>query len=174
MAEQQTASQPVGPDGNKDEQLCIDFKLNWTSGGQAPRKMHRAGDAVVDGNVVYFKLAMSKRVLAFDLTTSNWSPLPSCLLNQSVLAIVDHQLVTVGGVSLSRDSEGTMVVEPTDKLYTLTGEDSDKYWMLVLPCMLTKRTSVAAISLEKALIFDCSRWIWSTAQAFTICGGHEY
>ena len=115
------------------------IRLNWTQGRNAPCKMKRFADAVVDGSVAYFKPSWTEPVHAYNSTSDTWSRLPDCHTERTTLAIVNGLLTTVGG-------------DYSNKLFSLTGEGRDRKWTEVFPPMTTKRERVTAVTAGRALI----------------------
>ena len=119
------------------------IRMNWTQGREAPCKMSRSTDAVVDGSVAYFRPSMTKEVYAYNSTTDTWSQLPDCRTVRTTLAIVNGLLTTVGG---------TVGGNNNNKLFSLTGEGRDRKWTEVFPHMTTKCCLAIAVTTGRALI----------------------
>ena len=110
-------------------------RLNWTQGRKAPCKMQRLANAVVDGSWAYFNPAWTRKLYAYDSTTSTWSRLPNCRTEHPTLVVVNGLLTTVGG-------------ENSNKLFSLRG----RKWTEVFPPMATKRHWLTALCIGRALI----------------------
>ena len=115
------------------------IRLNWTQGREAPCKMKRSTDAVVNGSVAYFRPSWTNQVHAYNSTTDTWSRLPDCCTERTALAIVKGLLTTVGGGH-------------SNKLFSLTGEGRDRKWTEVFPPMATKGYWAVAVTTGRALI----------------------
>lgn len=115
--------------------------LNWTSGRDAPFVMKRDTNAVVCGNMAYFRpygvLRESSHVLSFNSTTNSWAKLPDCPIRLSTLAVVNGLLTTVGG-------------RCSNELFSfIAGRHK---WTKVFPPMPTERHNVTAVTTNTALI----------------------
>ena len=115
------------------------IRLNWTQGREAPCKMSRSTDAVVDGSVAYLRPSGTNQVHAYNSTTDTWSRLPDCRTERTTLAIVNGLLTAVSGYS-------------SNKLFSLTGEGRDRKWTKVFPPMTKKRVLANAVTIGRALI----------------------
>ena len=112
--------------------------------------MYSWSDAVVSGNVVYLNPAQTKRIYAYDATcpTNAWSQLPDCPCRDCSLAVVDDHLTAIGGDS-----------PITNKLFSLTGEGSDKSWTEKFPPMPTKRYwTVSLYSWPRRVLIVAGGW----------------
>ena len=168
------------------------IKLRWREGEKAPCCMGRSCDAVRDNNTVYYKHGMTKKVYAYHIPSSNWSLIPDCPADSGfALTVIDGLLTAIGG---RRDGKNT------DKLFSLTGEGSDRKWTEEFPPMPTKHRFMAALCTGTALIiaggFDDDNQVlktvevlntetrqWHTApdlpqplaqSSLTLCGGLLY
>lgn len=167
-----------------------DIKLQWVRGKDAPFKMHKSTDAVVDGTMVYFNLGGSKRIYAFDSATEVWSRFPDCPIELTTLAVIKGLLTTIGGWK---------ELECVNQLFSLTGAGRHQDWKEVNPPMPTRRSAVSAaktgavlivaggeradVVLNKVEIFCTVTEQWSTAadlpeplyeSSITICGDKVY
>ena len=120
-----------------------ELKLNWVRGKDAPFKLHKSTDAVVDGGMVYLNLGGSKRVYAFDSTTEAWSRFPDCPIELTTLAVVKGLLTTIGGWK---------ELECFNQLFSLTGTGRHRHWNEVHPPMPTERCFVSAATTGTVLI----------------------
>ena len=116
--------------------------LKWREGEKAPCETFRLFDSVVDGNTVYLQDTDVAKVYSYT-ATSGWASLPDCLYVGSGLAVIDHLLTAIGGNAGS---------ELTNKLFSLTGEGSDKKWTEVFPPMQTERREMSALCTGTSLI----------------------
>ena len=122
-----------------------DIKLGWREGEKAPCEMGRFCDAVVDNSTVYYKYSVSNKIYAYNIPSSNWSPIPDWpKRGGSSIAVIDTLLTMIGGYGY--DSKNT------NKLFSLTGEGSVRRWTEIFPPMPTKRCSVAALCTGTTLI----------------------
>ena len=114
--------------------------LNWRDGGKAPLKIER-GAAVVDGNMAYF-MNCNGEVYSYNASTSTWSMCLKCPYEYGSLAVIDGQLVAIGGCRdwCNKDTY-------TNKLLSLY-----ETWREVFPPMPTKRQSATAVTLKEHLI----------------------
>ena len=126
------------------------INLRWREGEKAPCEMSRINDAVVEGNVVYYRewsLVGRDTIHAYHATTSNWSLIPHCpVYGGFALAVINETLTTVGGYGKNN--------KDTNKLFSLTGAEGDgeKRWREEFPPMPTKRYQVSALCIGTALI----------------------
>ena len=125
------------------------IKSRWREGEKAPCKMGRINDAIVEGNVVYYREWSSvgrDTIHAYHTTTFNWSLIPHCpVYTGFALAVINETLTTVGGYGVD--------AKDTNKLFSLTtGGDGEKSWREEFPPMPTKRYQVCALCIGTALI----------------------
>ena len=120
------------------------FTLRWREAKKAPCKMDRGPNAIVDGDMVYLRVAGCRNIYAYKSTDETWDKLPECETQYCSLAVVNNLLTTIGG----RDS-GDKV---TNQLFSLTGEGRSKTWREVFQSMPTKRSSSVAVCTGQALI----------------------
>ena len=98
----------------------------------APCGMRR-GSATTDDRFAYFTPRGSNSVYQYECSTEKWEELPSFPYQNSGLAIIDRELIAVGGLD---------VLHRTNKLYTLRqGKWVEKY-----PPMNTARSQTAVVS----------------------------
>ena len=113
--------------------------VNWRDGGKAPLNMNR-GAAVVDGNVAYF-MNWSGEVCSYNLTSMKWSNLPKCPYQYSSLAVINGQLIAIGGCKdLSRKDTCT------NRLLSLPG------YKEIFPPLPTRRHGTTAVTSKEHLI----------------------
>ena len=98
----------------------------------APCEM-RSGSSTTDGRFAYFTPFGSNSVYQYECGTEKWEELPSCPYLNSGLAIIDRELIAVGGRDGSRW---------TNKLYTLR----QRKWVEKYPPMNTARSQTAVVS----------------------------
>jgi len=116
--------------------------LKWREGEKAPFETFRLFDAVVDGDTVYFQDTDVAKVYSYT-ASSGWTSLPNCPYVASGLAVVNHLLTAIGGNIRS---------ELTNKLFSLSGEGSEKKWTEVFPPMPTERREMTALCTGTSLI----------------------
>ena len=126
-------------------ELKIPLKLKWRRGEDMPFGMEAGIQAVVVGNDVYVEggLGREATVMVYSLQTGSWRTLPPCGSEFFGMAVINNQLVLVGGTSMSTD-EATNVLSVWDQ--------RSQTWTRPFPVMPTKRDSVMAISYQKWLI----------------------
>ena len=116
--------------------------LKWREGEKAPFETFRLFDSVIDGDTVYLQATDVAKLYSYT-TSSGWSSLPDCPYVGSGLAVINHLLTTIGG---------NVGSELTNKLFSLTGEGSDKKWMEVFLPMQTERREMTALCTGTSLI----------------------
>jgi hypothetical protein len=125
-----------------------DFKLRWREGEKAPCAMSRYCDAAVHvyNRTVYCKYDSNDKVYAYHISSSSWSLTPNSPShdNDFALVVIDGLLTTVGGYGDDNKN--------TNKLLSLTGEDSGRRWTEKFPSMPTKCFTVSALCTGAALI----------------------
>ena len=117
------------------------IKMTWREGENAPCGMSSPHNAVADGNALYVR--ERKKVYSFTTSTSSWSQLPNTPTYICPSVVVNNLLTLVGG-----DHNRTI----TNKLFSLTGEGSDRKWTEEFPPMPTKRQGSTALCTGTALI----------------------
>ena len=124
------------------------IKLKWREGPkdeELPHEIERSCDAVVDNNTVYF-YHLNKKLYAYHIPSSNWSQISDFPHKSGfAMSVVDGQLTTVGGC-------GFYDFRNTNKLFSLSGEGSERRWTEKFPPMPTKRSYVAALCTGTTLI----------------------
>jgi len=120
----------------------IVITLKWREGEKAPFKTFRSFDAVVDGDTAYLQDTVIAEVYSYT-ASSGWTSLPNCPYLGSGLAVVNHLLTAIGGNAGS---------ELTNKLFSLSGEGSEKKWTEVFPPMQTERRELTALCTGTSLI----------------------
>ena len=120
------------------------FTLKWREAKKAPCKMDRGPNAIVDGDMVYLRVAGYRNIYAYKSTDETWDKLPECETEWCSLAVVNNLLTTIGG----RDRGGKVI----NQLFSLTGEGRSKTWREVFQSMPTKRLSSVAVCTGQALI----------------------
>ena len=122
------------------------IELTWREGKKAPCKMYCSLCSAEDSNMLYIKIGI-KVVYAFTISTSMWSQLPDCpVIYNCPLVIVNNLLTLVGG-DTSDDRINT-----SNRLFSLTGEDSTRRWTEEFPRMPTKRCGSTVLCTGTALI----------------------
>ena len=139
----QAQAQDVGDNARAVNRANI--KLGWREGEKALCKMSRICDAVLDNNTVYYRNDGDNYIYAYYMPTSYWSIIPDCPLTGGfAITVIDGVLTTVGGFDYDTNN--------TNKLFSLTGQDSRRKWTKKFPPMPTKRFSAAALCTGTALI----------------------
>ena len=111
----------------------------WREGSKAPFKMSR-GAAVVHGNIAYF-MSWNGEVCSYNLTSKMWSKLPKCTYYRGGIAVVNDQLITIGGCKAT-SKKNTY----TNKLIGVSGNKE------IFPPMPTKRASTTVLTSKEYLI----------------------
>ena len=124
-------------------ELKIPLKLKWRRGEDMPFGMENGMQAVVIGDDVYVGDRSGDTVMVYSLQTGSWRTLPPCGSNYFGMAVINNQLVLVGGESRSTD-EATNVLSVWDQ--------RSQTWTHPFPVMPTARYSLMAISYQKWLI----------------------
>ena len=119
------------------------FTLRWREINNAPCKMYRGYNAIVDGDMVYLMVVQTRNIYAYKSTDDTWDQLPDCETEVCSLVVVENLLTTIGGSSGGR---------VTNQLFSLTGEGKSKKWREVFKSMPTKRSSSVAVCTTQALI----------------------
>ena len=119
------------------------FTLRWREVNNAPCKMYRGYNAIVDGYMVYLMVVPTRNIYAYKSIDDTWDLLPDCETEVCSLVIVENLLTTIGG------SIGGKV---TNQLFSLTGEGKIKKWREVFQPMPTKRSQSVAVCNRQALI----------------------
>ena len=154
--------------------------LRWGEGRKAPEKMTR-GSAVVRGNTTYISPAGSRRVYSCALSSGKlqWSSLPDSKYQNFSLAIVENQLVSVGG----QTTTGSII--STKSLLSLPLSRRKKHWIETLPPMSVARCNAAAVTsgslvivaggydkgreLDIVEVLDISTWQWNAVPSLPKC-----
>ena len=119
------------------------FTLRWREINNAPCKMYRGYNAIVDGDTVYFMVVPTRNIYAYKSTDDTWDQLPNCETEVCSLVVVENLLTTIGG-----SIDGKV----TNQLFSLTGEGKSKKWREVFQPMPTKRSESVAVCNRQALI----------------------
>jgi hypothetical protein len=113
--------------------------LNWRDGGKVPFKMIR-GAAVVHGNIACF-ISWNGEVCSYNLTSKKWCKLPKCTYYRGGIAVINDQLITIGGCKAIAKRNTY-----TNKLLSVPG------YKEIFPPMPTKRASTTALTSKEYLI----------------------
>ena len=119
-------------------------KMKWRNGKSAPVAMVR-GAAVVHEKTAYFAPACSTKILSYQNSDGNeqWSQLLDNPNSDSVLAIIDGLLTSVGG---------RHVCDQTNTLLSLTTEGNRRKWSELFPPMPTPRSCAACVATEHNVV----------------------
>ena len=149
---------PVQPSLKVDHKLhplsVRKITLNWRDGGKAPFKMRR-GAAVVDENVTYL-MNWNGEVCSYNISSKKWSKLPKCPYKYSTLAVINGQLITIGGCKDALDKDTY-----TNKLFSMPS------YKEVFPPMPTRRWNATAVTTKDHLIVAGGSIGWSGTDTFT-------
>ena len=117
--------------------------MKWKEGKKAPELMRR-GAAVVHGNTVYFRPAVSDKIYSYQYLDGEevWSQEPENPNLNFGMAIVGGVLTSVGGRK----------PHPTNTLLSLTEEGERKVWCEIIPPMPTPRSSAACVTTNRHLV----------------------
>lgn len=119
------------------------IKLQWQKAERAPRGVDSSyGTAVVFGTKVYF-YHMSDEIRFYDITSHQWTSIPSPPKIGYSLAVVNNKLTAIGG---------GYFLHYTNKLYSLNGVGIDLSWNEDFRPMPTKRSNTTALSTETVLV----------------------
>jgi serine/threonine protein kinase len=139
------------------------IKLTWREGEKCPYGLERYDDAVCMTSYNSASLAVycvilksdspsqKQNLCTYHAPTSKWSLiLDHPLWGGFAIAVIDGHLTTVGGYIRIR----RLLVENTNtaKLFSLSGEGSNKKWIEKFPPMPTKRYGVSTLCTGKSLI----------------------
>ena len=141
--EQQPLQQTVtGPQTTAKKDIS---KMTWKEEKSAPERM-KGGAAVVHGNTAYFKPAGSCTVYSYQIIgeEEQWSQLPDNDNRNCGLAVIKGLVTSVGGYNNANAHTSTLL--------SLTGEGERNMWSEIFPPMPTRRSSVACITTEQALV----------------------
>ena len=126
-------------------ELKIPLKLKWRRGKGMPFGMDSGIQAVMVGDDVYvgggLSISSGDTVMVYSLQTESWRTLPPCGCHYFGMAVINNQLVLVGGVSTCRV---TNVLSVWDQ--------RSRTWTHPFPVMPTERLSPTVISYQKWLI----------------------
>jgi hypothetical protein len=130
------------------------IKLTWRDGEKSPHGMERYYDAAVymtsDNSLAVYCVILDsdshsqkENLYTFHAPTSRWSLiLDHPLWSGFAITVIDGQLTTVGGFVCEGFAVESMI---TNKLFSLSGEGSDKKWIEKFPSMPTKRYAVSTL-----------------------------
>jgi hypothetical protein len=143
------------------------IRLTWREGEKCPYGLERYYDAAVymtsDNSLAVYCVIDSdshsekENLYTYHARTSDWSLISDHpLWSGFAITVIDGQLTTVGGFV----REGFPVESMnSDKLFSLSGEGSDKKWIEKFPPMPTKRYAVSTLYTGKALIVAGGRFV---------------
>ena len=128
-------------------ELKIPLKLKWRRGKDMPFAMSNGIQAVVIGDNVYvgggLSISSGDRVMVYSLQAGSWRTLPPCGTQFFAMAVINNQLVLVGGKSMST-GRTTNILSVWDQ--------RSRTWTHPFQVMPTERHSLMAISYQKWLI----------------------
>ena len=127
-----------------NEQTASINSLTWRVGEKALREMSHSYCAVMSDSTLYVRLTGTHQVFDYIISTSSWSQLPDSPTDSCPSVIINNLLTLVGG-NPHRDAL-------TNKLFSLTGEGSDRRWTEEFPPMPTKRFRSTAVCTGASLI----------------------
>ena len=123
------------------------IKMTWRKERRVPCTVSSSTCSAVADDTVLYVTSKKQKVYAYTLSSSTWSLLPDSPTHNCPSVIVNNLLTFVGGLC-----SGWLGDYVTDKLFSLTGEGSDRKWVEIFPCMPTKRFKATALCTETALI----------------------
>ena len=187
-------TEPSEDDTVVKDKLVSPLKLTWVKGGDTPCRLFQWCDAVVHGNLIYFRQSGIQYLhnnYCYDASTRGWRSLPRCPLGQPTLVLVDGELTVIGDKS-----------PISNQMYTLHKTPHDECWVVSqYPPMPTKRYFTVAVCtkmslivaggkgerrehfLSKVEVLDLAQKVWSTAAdlpiplmrcSATLCGENMY
>ena len=119
------------------------FRSEWKKGENAPCRMSRSMDAVVDGNTVYFRPATSDVIYTYKCADKEeWQQLRKCPTSSCSLAVICGLITTIGGCHGSVYS---------NNLFSLEAQSKDE-WVEMFPPMSTRRKWATALSTDNILV----------------------
>ena len=129
------------------------IKLEWEEESCSPfsRDFSRfCSNAVVDGDMLFFKSALSPEIYTFDCSEGDWSEVPNCphVNGYCSIAVVNNLLTTVGDYEYGG--------KYSNRLYSLT---TLNHWTKAFPSMPTKRCLATVLSTGTALIVAGGRGV---------------
>lgn len=118
-----------------DEELCSPFRRDFS---------RFCCNAVVDGDMVLFKTALSPEIYAFDSADGSWTQVPVCphVNGYCSIAVVNGLLTTVGDYDYGE--------RYSNRLFSLMAQD--QHWRKAFPNMPTKRCLTTVLCTGTALI----------------------
>ena len=146
---QKEQPQTQHPNTNNGAESRATFNLSWREEGSAPYPMGRVtSNAVVRNSMVYFVFGRKSKscLCAYDAASTNWSPVPDCLLCSGFAVLIINGLLTTIGELYSES------IDITNQLFSLTGKGSSQKWTEEFPPMPTKRYCMTAVCTGTALI----------------------
>ena len=148
-------SQIQHPYASNKAESKASIKSTWREGGRAPFATSRLNHGAIVENSMVYLLYEDKCIHAYNINSSNWSPIPQCPLTGGFdIVAINGLLTTVGGYgksSYGNNSTGYSL-ENTNKLFSLTGKSNDQKWTEEFPPMPTKRYGMIALCTGTALI----------------------
>ena len=120
----------------------LEYKLNWIEKKSAPREM---SSVAIKGSVVYFNSNGTKVIYSYNSISDQWNELPESPTYNSVIAVLDHSVTTIGGFTKLADANGKFHVQRLNSL-------KESHWSAEFPPLPTKRSTLNVVSNEKYLI----------------------
>lgn len=125
------------------EEWTENITFTWKNLKEAPCKMERESNAVVNGSIVYVQCS-DQEIHSYNAVNNSWSLIQSCPNLYCAIVVVNGLLTTVGGMSGGDYSK---------ILYSLSQEgQSTGIWMEKFPSMPTKRSQSTAFCAQGYLI----------------------
>ena len=119
--------------------------LSFEPGEDAPKAMHRWSSAVVLGDAMYVTPARTQ--LIYKYSHKSWGEFSHCPAGYTTLAVVDGNLVTIGGQYYSKHNPTVY----TNALHTWKPADAGS-WVEELPPMKQRKDGVIVVTTGKALV----------------------
>ena len=131
---------------NLQDSLNDQQSLSFEAGDDAPMAMHRWSSAVVLGDAIYVTPARTQ--LIYKYSHKSWEEFSHCPAGYSTLAVVDGDLVTIGGQYYSKNNPTVY----TNALHTWKPVATTGTWVEELPPMKQRKDGVIAVTTGKALV----------------------
>ena len=164
------------------------LKLTWRKAPEACTKLRREPDAVLDGDIIYFKYFWGINIFAFNIVHQTWVDLPNCPVSSFSMAVLDGSVTIIGGKSTD--------LAPVSTLYSYSGKKwiqkfpnmhVERYWSMSSMCetflvvMGGEGRDRRVLSTVEVLDMDTLQWSFASnlprpmdSAASAICGDHLY
>ena len=164
------------------------IQLTWKEGPKASIKLRREPDAVLDGDIIYFKYFWGINIYSFNLADQSWVNLPTCPVSSFSMAVLDGLITIIGGKSTDLAAVST--------LYSYSGEEwvqkyphmhVERYWTMSTKCetslivMGGEGKDRRVLSTVEVLDLETQQWSFASnlprpmdSATSAICGNHLY